>query len=185
MKKKCILILGGARSGKSSFAQILAKEMGEDVLFVATAEPLDEEMRARIEEHKKGRPKSWQTLEIPLNVGKEIAKRAEHFPIIILDCLTLFISNLLTREGEELDSHSLEEVAMKEIGELIECINKVDATFIVVSNEVGTGLVPNHKIGRAYRDILGKSNQLLAQLADEVYLMVAGIPMKIKSEETL
>lgn len=177
MAEKCIFILGSARSGKSHFAQELAGKLSKKILFVATSEALDEEMQARIDEHKKARPESWRTLEIPTNVGKQIEKQIGDANVVIIDCLTLLVSNLL---GDELDYLKAEKQVLAEINELITCIDKLDASFIIVSNEVGMGLVPKTKLGRIYRDILGKANQLIAQHANDVYFMVAGIPIKMK-----
>jgi len=197
MAKKFILILGGARSGKSRFAQSMAAKLGEKVLFVATGEPLDEEMALRIEEHKRIRPKNWRTLEIDIKVGQRLKGRIADAEVVLLDCLTLLVSNILTKkgrgpfssplmgedEGEGENDEAISEAekqVMAEMEDLIDCINKHESDFIVVSNEVGLGLVPENKLGRIYRDLLGKANQLLAQHADEVYFMVSGIPVKIK-----
>ena len=177
MAKKYILILGGARSGKSHYVQELAGKLGNKVLFIATGEPRDEEMRARIDEHKKARPKSWRTLEIPTNIGRQLEVEIGDAEVVIIDCLTLLVSNML---GEELDYLKAEKQVLAEINELISGIDKLNASFIIISNEVGTGLVPETKLGRVYRDLLGKANQLIAQHANEVYFMVAGIPVKIK-----
>ena len=177
MAKKCILLLGGARSGKSHYAQKLAGELSKKVLFVATGEPLDEEMQVRIIQHKKERPVNWQTLETTINIGKQIEKQIDDAEVVIIDCLTLLISNLL---GDEPDYLKVEKQILAEINQTIACMDKLYVSFIIVSNEVGTGLVPETKLGRTYRDLLGKANQLIAQRADEVYFMVAGIPMKVK-----
>ncbi len=176
--KKIILIIGGARSGKSHFAQELAGKLSSNVLFVATGEPRDEEMQARINEHKKGRPKGWRTIETPINVARQLELHIGNADVVIIDCLTLLVSNQL---GEELDYQKAEKQVLSEIYELITSIKKLDAIFIIVSNEVGMGLVPETKLGRIYRDLLGKANQLVAQHADEVYFMVVGLPVKIKS----
>jgi adenosylcobinamide kinase/adenosylcobinamide-phosphate guanylyltransferase len=195
--KKFILILGGARSGKSSFAQSLAAKLGKKVLFVATGEPLDEEMASRIEEHKKRRPKNWRTLEIDTKVGKKLQGQIKDADVVLLDCITLLVSNILTKEDKKLLSSPLmgedkgegatteaispaETQVMAEMEDLLDCIDKHEGNFIVVSNEVGLGLVPDNKLGRVYRDLLGKANQLLAQYASEVYFMVSGIPVKMK-----
>ena len=177
MAKKTILILGGARSGKSHFAQELASRLSDKVLFVATGEALDTEMQARIEEHRKARPKSWRTLEISTDIGKRIEKQVSDAEVVIIDCLTLLISNLLKDEPDYLEA---ERRVTAEINLLISCIGKLDASFIIVSNEVGMGLVPENKLGRIYRDLLGKANQLIAQQVTDVHLMVAGIPTKVK-----
>lgn len=177
MAKKSILILGGARSGKSHSAQELATKLSNKVLFVATGEALDKEMQARIEEHRKTRPKSWRTLEIPTDIGKQIQKHVGNAEVVIIDCLTLLASNLLK---DEPDYPEAEKRMAAEIDRLIACIAKLSCIFIIVSNEVGMGLVPENKVGRIYRDLLGKANQLIAHQANDIYLMVAGIPMQIK-----
>ena len=179
MAKKIIFILGGARSGKSRFAQELAAKMSRKVLFVATAEALDEEMQNRIEEHKKARPTSWRTLEITNNVGKQIEKQIDDAEVVIVDCLSLLVANML---GDKLDYQKAEKQMLDEMKQLIASMDRLDASFIVVSNEVGMGLVPENKLGRIYRDLLGRANQFIAQHASEVYLMVAGIPIKVKKQ---
>lgn len=177
MAEKCIFILGGARSGKSRYAQELAGKLGTKVLFVATGEALDEEMQARIDEHRKARPGSWRTLETATDIGKQIEKQIGDAEVVIIDCLTLLVSNLL---GDEPDYLKAEKQAMAEMNELVACINRLDVNFIIVSNEVGMGLVPETRLGRLYRDLLGKANQLIAQHANEVYFMLAGMPMRVK-----
>lgn len=183
MEKKRILILGGARSGKSRFAQEVASELGEKVLLVATGEALDEEMRQRIEQHRKNRPSSWRTIEVPTGVGKKIQNEIGDARVVILDCLTLLVSNIIGQCGsdaEQVDSALVDDSLCLEIKELVECIDGVDASFIIVSNEVGMGLVPGSRPGRLYSDLLGRANQELARHADEVYLMVAGIAVNVK-----
>jgi adenosylcobinamide kinase/adenosylcobinamide-phosphate guanylyltransferase len=177
MAKKSIFMLGGARSGKSHFAQQLAGKLGDKVLFVATGEALDEEMQARIAEHKKARPKSWRTLEISTGIGKEIEKQIGDAEVVIIDCLTLLISNLLR---DEPDYPEAEKRVTTEIDELLACMDKLDASFVIVSNEVGMGLVPETRLGRIYRDLLGKANRLIAQHTNEIYFMVAGMPIEVK-----
>ena len=179
MAEKCIFILGGARSGKSRYAQELAGKLGAKVLFVATGEALDEEMQARIDEHKKARPASWRTLEVATDIGKQIEKQIGDAGVVIIDCLTLLVSNLL---GDGLDYPTAEKRVMVEMNQLVACMDRLDASFIIVSNEVGMGLVPETRLGRLYRDLLGKVNQLIAQRANEVYLMVAGIPIRVKGQ---
>jgi len=171
-----ILITGGARSGKSRFAQELALKLGEPVLFVATAQPGDEEMRRRIEEHKKARPKDWTTLEVTTNLASQITKHFGKSKVVIIDCITLLLNNIFEKYQDRIS----EKEVTGEIGELVKCIKSSKASFIIVTNEVGTGLVPTNKVGRLYRDLLGKANQMLAECADEVYLMVSGLPVKIK-----
>ncbi len=184
MKGKCILILGGVRSGKSQFAQELASQLGGPVLFVATGEALDEEMRQRIEDHRKTRPMGWRTLEAPIGVGRRVREQIDDTRVVIIDCLTLLVSNVIGRCGnpEGADTRLVSQKVKDEIADLATCMDEVGATFIVVSNEVGMGLVPDNRIGRIYRDCLGKANRHLAQRADLVLFMVAGIPMTVKGE---
>jgi len=184
---KSILIIGGVRSGKSRFAQELALKLGKPVLFVATAVAGDEEMQQRIEEHRRARPSDWSTLEVTTHVGSQISPKIGQAQVVIVDCITLLVNNLFNQYSDQasqpIDAALIEQMLVAEINELIECINQVNASFIVVTNEVGTGLVPANQVGRLYRDLLGKANQMLAQVADEVYLMVAGLPVPIKSSK--
>ncbi|MCX6012509.1 MAG: bifunctional adenosylcobinamide kinase/adenosylcobinamide-phosphate guanylyltransferase [Chloroflexi bacterium] len=183
--KKVILLLGGVRSGKSRYAQAMAPEIGKKILFVATAEALDKEMQHRIEVHKKNRPQNWCTLEVTRGIGKKIESDIGDSHVVIIDCITMLVSNLVGEAStiSESDYRTIEDLVNQEIKELIECINRVKAHFVIVSNEVGLGIVPQTGIGRLYRDILGKVNQDLASIATEVYLMVAGIPVAVKSPE--
>jgi adenosylcobinamide kinase/adenosylcobinamide-phosphate guanylyltransferase len=176
-----ILVLGGARSGKSRFAQELAAKPGRKVLFVATGEPLDEEMRARIAIHRKSRPAGWRTLEASRNVAKALEREIDGADLVIVDCITLLVSNLMGDEGADADEW--EKRVSAEIKSLMALAKNSKADFIIVSNEVGLGLVPTTPLGRAYRDILGMANQTLAQNANEVYLMVAGIPLVLKARK--
>ncbi len=185
MAKQCILILGGVRSGKSRFAREMALHLGDKVLFVATAEALDEEMRQRIEEHKRERPSSWRTVEVATGVGKRIRNEVGDAQVVIMDCLTLLVSNVIGQCGDDPEQISAELAQQRlntEIDELIGCINDSTATFILVSNEVGMGLVPGSRLGRLYCDLLGKVNQILAEHAELVYFMLSGIPLSLKSE---
>lgn len=184
LNKKHIFILGGVRSGKSRYALDLAGQMSDKVLFVATAEGLDEEMKARIAQHQRERPHFWRTLEIPTNLAIGMAKQIGDADVVLIDCLTLLVSNLILGEERELSKSGEPEDAgsrvMTEIVTLAEFMQETSATFIIVSNDVGLGLMPESKLGRVYCDLLGKANQLIAQYAGEVYFMVAGIPMKVK-----
>ncbi len=175
--RKIKLLLGGARSGKSYYAQALAENFGGKVLFIATGEALDEEMKDRIDKHKKNRPEAWKTIESPCKVGNVIKEHEGYFDTVIIDCVTLLVSNLL---GNETNYSCVEQSITDEIVNIINSINTSKANIIMVTNEVGLGLVPDNKLGRIYRDLLGKANYLLAQNAGEVYLMIAGIPVRIK-----
>ena len=177
---KTILLIGGARSGKSSFAQQLALKSGQPALFVATAVAGDEEMKRRIEEHQRMRPSSWNTLEATRHIGSQIERNIGEAQVVIVDCITLLINNILNQYNEPTNVSLIEKETADEIDELVNCIDQINASFIIVTNEVGTGLVPANMVGRLYRDLLGKANQVLAKQANEVYLMVAGIPLQIK-----
>ncbi|MFC1992281.1 bifunctional adenosylcobinamide kinase/adenosylcobinamide-phosphate guanylyltransferase [Chloroflexota bacterium] len=183
-KIRSALIIGGARSGKSNFAQELALKMPQPVLFVATAEAGDEEMRQRIEIHKRARPDTWQTIEATTLVSDQIQLEIGAIPTVIVDCITLLINNVFNKflnSAGELDDPSLVEIAvMAEISSLVDCIKQAEARFIVVTNEVGQGLVPTNNMSRLYRDLIGKANQILSQNTDDVYIMIAGLPIKVK-----
>jgi adenosyl cobinamide kinase/adenosyl cobinamide phosphate guanylyltransferase len=172
MTKELILILGGARAGKSDFAQSLAREVG-GVIFVATAEARDEDMAQRIAAHKSARPPSWETMEEPVDVAASLAPVLHDYDTVLLDCLTLWVSNLLLG-GRDVPS------IIESTQELLDLYASGDCTWIVVSNEVGLGVVPATSSGRTYRDALGRVNQLVAASADRVYLVVAGLAMELK-----
>lgn len=179
---KLIFILGGARSGKSNHAQSLAAEIGGNVAFIATAQALDDEMAARIQNHKAFRPKDWATLELPTRVGRQIVSQSIKADVIIVDCLTLLVSNLLvlnTNSDGSMDEQSATRLVEEEISELLAAITSTESVWIIVSNEVGMGLVPPYPMGRLYRDLLGRSNQRIASIADQVIFMIAGIPMDL------
>lgn len=175
-----VLILGGARSGKSDYAQRLAGEMGRPVIYVATATAGDEEMAERIARHQAARPAHWRTVEAPVGVGRALAGVLEDGEVVLLDCLTLLVSNLLGELGETAGADVLAGRVTAELEELLLVCAAHRAALIVVSNEVGMGLVPPYPMGRVYRDMLGRANQWLAARADQVVLMVAGIPVEVK-----
>jgi adenosylcobinamide kinase/adenosylcobinamide-phosphate guanylyltransferase len=197
---KLTLILGGARSGKSSYAERRAKELGGNrVLYVATSETKDEEMVGRVEKHRSERPSAWGTVEAPRNVSQALrqaqdtALRRERSAtkVILLDCVTFLVANHLmdaaAPEDDPFDDPSadpfdvqIEANVVAEVEALVKYVNEADVELLVVTNEVGLGVVPPYELGRAYRDILGRANQILARHADEVQLLVAGIPMRIK-----
>jgi adenosylcobinamide kinase / adenosylcobinamide-phosphate guanylyltransferase len=174
------LVLGGARSGKSAFAERLARAAGgDDVLYVATATITDDEMAARVARHRADRPAAWETVELPLRVGDLLRERADLPPVILLDCLTLLLSTpALT--NPDLSEAAIETHAAAEVDGLLRLRDDYPGTLIVVSNEVGMGLHPNSALGRIYRDALGRANQRLAARADTAYLLVAGIPLDLQ-----
>jgi len=169
---KITLILGGARSGKSTHAVSLA-EKHKRVAFIATCQPLDKEMRERIMLHKKQRPEHWKTFEEPRDLNLLLIKMGDGFDCILIDCLTLLVSNLMLAGHEK-------EGIFKEIEAMLAILRKKKARVIMVSNEVGLGLVPANKLGRDFRDIAGKVNQIAAKQANEVFFTISGIPMRIK-----
>ena len=165
------LILGGARSGKSHYAEIRAAESGLDVLYVATAQALDEEMKKRIQHHQQQRPKHWRLIEEPLNLTSVLKQNANSSSCILVDCLTLWLSNLLCSEEHQLQSS---------IDELIFVLPQLEGQIIFVSNEVSMGIIPTGEINRQFVDEAGRLHQRLATICNNVTLMVAGIPVQIK-----
>ena len=177
LPKQLIFVLGGARSGKSSFAERLARHKGERVLYAATAEALDADMERRIAAHRQQRPSEWDTLEEPLNLASVLPSALQSYDICLLDCLTLWVSNLLlSKENNPLAQQEIVAAA----SQLLEVYEQCPATWIVVSNEVGLGVVPPSPLGATYRDALGRVNQAVAARADKVYFMVAGLAMEMK-----
>lgn len=185
MSHKLVLITGGARSGKSTFAEDLAKRLGRRVLYVATAAALDGEMRERIAEHRRLRPADWRTIEATSDVGPALAAGIADAEVVLIDCLAVLVSNLMMGESNEIEEERLDEPVLeramrREIAGILDVARSSPASFILVSNEVGLGLVPAYRSGRLFRDLLGRANQIVAAEADEVYLVVAGIAIDIK-----
>ena len=178
---KSTLIIGGARSGKSTLAQEMAIKNGGHVLFVATAEAGDEDMQLRIEAHRRSRPADWTTLETTSDIGSRIKDSIGNARTVVIDCITLLIMAIFQQRMGETDAILLEKAVTSEIQGLTECIEQINANFIIVTNEIGLGIVPLDRTSRIYRDILGRANQMLAAYADEVYLLVAGLPVTVKS----
>ena len=181
MGQRLIFLLGGARSGKSAYAEAWARQHGQRVLFVATAQPSDEEMADRIALHRASRPPQWQTLEAPLHTGAAIQQYSASYDTLLLDCLTLLASNALLTLPEDCTTAQVEEVVLAEVDALLAAYQQSSATWLVISNEIGMGLVPPYRLGRLYRDALGRANQRIAHNADEVLLLVAGLPWSLKS----
>jgi adenosylcobinamide kinase/adenosylcobinamide-phosphate guanylyltransferase len=176
-----ILVLGGARSGKSAYAQRLAQALGgEQVLFVATAEAGDEEMARRIARHRQARPLAWRTVEAPQRVAETLRTSHSTARVVLLDCLSLLVSNVLMPLGDSPDLEAAEGAMQAEVERLLHLLQASPATWIVVSNEVGLGLVPETPLGRVYRDLLGQANQALAAQAQAVYWLVAGLAIEVK-----
>jgi adenosylcobinamide kinase/adenosylcobinamide-phosphate guanylyltransferase len=192
MKPKLVLIIGGARSGKSNLADALAARLGPRVLYVATAEPRDPEMFVRIQAHRHARPAGWRTVEAWRDAGSVISAplAVEPVDVVLVDCLTLLVSNAVLRGlsdplPEEMLNSAEEESARSqvdlELSGLLEAWKTSVSPWIVVTNEVGLGLVPPYPVGRVYRDLLGWANRRIAAVADHVYLMLAGLPIDVKA----
>ena len=189
-----ILILGGARSGKSAFAERVAASSGRTVTYIATATAGDDEMRTRIAHHRASRPREWHTIEEPLDLAGAVRQAYRLADVLLLDCVTLWLGNMLSQEPgqRENDDKSIEELritsdlfdeaCLKQVEALLAVVQSAEPnkTLIVVTNEVGLGVVPAYPLGRVYRDTLGYVNQRLAQAADRVYLMMAGMAVDIK-----
>lgn len=172
MGKEIILITGGARSGKSKYAEERAVRLGTKLLYLATGEPGDEEMLRRIAEHRKRRGEKWMTVEEPVEVANELLRYRGRIDCAVVDCLTLWISNLLIRLGDE--------GVQKAVEDLIQGLPRLDFHLLFVTNEVGGGIVPDNPLARQFRDLAGWANQRIAESAHEVVLMVAGIPLAVK-----
>ncbi len=183
---RLILITGGARSGKSTFAESTAKSLGENVLYVATAIPVDGEMRARIKRHREQRPANWVTIEAHRDLHAFIKPEVYGKCAVLIDCITVMITNILFDENvnwenaEDGDIADLESRVNIQIGNLLDLVKDMEIVFILVTNELGMGMVPEYYSGRVFRDIAGRVNQRLASAADEVYFCVSGIPLRIK-----
>ena len=185
---RLILIIGGARSGKSTFAERLAASSGKRVAFIATATASDEDMQERIARHRALRPIEWRTIEEPLDLVSAVQEASKSADVLLLDCMTLWLSNWMGQQesiNEEDDvilKNSYTASALTAIEALLAAVKMLEAgkTLLVVTNEVGLGIVPMHPLSRTYRDVLGWVNQRIAQNAERVYLMVAGIAVDIK-----
>jgi adenosylcobinamide kinase / adenosylcobinamide-phosphate guanylyltransferase len=171
--KKLIFITGGVRSGKSQFALELAQKFPDPKAYLATAQALDAEMTERIQKHKDNRPRNWRTLEEPRRVSEILKKEGGQFGLILLDCLTLWVSNLMMGDWSEAQ-------ILEEADRLIRMSRLVKGSLIIVSNEVGLGVVPDNPAARSFRDLCGWIHQRVAREADDVFFMIAGLPQKLK-----
>ncbi|MCC6453366.1 MAG: bifunctional adenosylcobinamide kinase/adenosylcobinamide-phosphate guanylyltransferase [Caldilineaceae bacterium] len=187
MGKGLTLILGGARSGKSNYAEQLAAQRGKRVAYVATAQAWDDEMALRIRNHQAQRAAHWITVEASQQVGATVAAAeaaahaaGEAWEVVLVDCLTLLASNVILALPEPVETPAAEAALRVEVDALLAAYAASNASWILVSNEVGLGIVPAYPLGRVYRDALGRANQQLAAMADEVLFMVAGLPMRVK-----
>ncbi|NWF92571.1 MAG: bifunctional adenosylcobinamide kinase/adenosylcobinamide-phosphate guanylyltransferase [Syntrophaceae bacterium] len=176
MEKRIVFITGGCRSGKSRYALDYANRNFLRRLYLATCEPLDEEMAQRIENHRRMRGPEWQVVEEPISITDRIREHGSRVEIILLDCVTLWLSNLLMRKKSDAE-------IMDEVNRLIDAIRQCQASLLLVSNEVGMGIVPADPLARRFRDLSGMANQRIAEGADTVIHMVSGIPLFLKGAE--
>lgn len=183
---RLILVTGGARSGKSSFAEETVKKFGDNALYIATSIPFDDEMKLRIKKHREQRPSNWETLEAYKDLGVHLDGRLEGKSAAMLDCVTIMVTNLIFEENLDWDNVKagdilrIEGYVQSEMEKLIRIIKESTIPFVLVTNELGMGIVPEYASARIFRDIAGRVNQMIARAADEVYFCVSGIPMKIK-----
>lgn len=178
-----ILVTGGTRSGKSQFAEALVAGLGKPVVYIATALVKDPEMEMRVKIHRARRPASWLNVEEPFNVADAVRREGKPGNVILLDCLTFLLVNLMFRQ--ELPEHeeefkAEEERMLRQISEIVAAARETGTTLVVVSNESGLGLIPADRLSRKYQEIVGRANQIMAGAADRVYLVIAGIPVEIK-----
>lgn len=183
---KIVLVTGGARSGKSTFAENQLRTIDKKTAYIATAIAFDEGMKSRIEKHIEQRPKTWLTVEKPTQVHEVIPEIGKTHEVVLLDCITVLVTNTLFQDEidwDRIDEASIDVVEEKikaDIVALVDAITQTDLTVYMVTNEIGSGIVPENRLARIFRDIAGRMNQYLANKADEVYLVVSGIPVKIK-----
>jgi len=178
METGVTFIIGGARSGKSSFALQKASGIKGRKAFIATAEAFDDEMKARIESHRAERGGEWDTYEETIKVPRIVNEVKNGYSVAVLDCLTIWLSNLLVKTEAEDQKHQTIKETLRSFTGSIKDLG--DLRLFIVSNEVGMGIVPENRLARQFRDLAGRLNQDMAQLADEVYMVTAGIPIKIK-----
>jgi adenosylcobinamide kinase/adenosylcobinamide-phosphate guanylyltransferase len=178
---KITFIIGGARSGKSSFALKEASKVSGQKAYLATAEALDGEMKDRIEKHKAERGNDWDTFEEPVKISDVILNLNDKNSAVLLDCLTIWLSNILIRAESAGPGHESPEESIHKFIDSLKRLN--DLKLFIVSNEVGAGIVPENKLARRFRDLAGTLNQKVAEIADEVYMVTAGIPVKIKDKK--
>ena len=184
---KIVLITGGARSGKSTYAEKLATQSKGGVLYIATSIPFDNEMKDRVKKHKERRPATWNTFEGYKDLKQVFYNPKMHFDTILLDCITIMVTNLMfDSSGDNFDDLTCDEInkmekeILEEISDFIDETEKNSKEIIIVTNELGSGIVPENKMARVFRDIAGRVNQYIASRAQDVYMVVCGIEIKIK-----
>lgn len=181
-----ILVTGGARSGKSSFAESLCIKQNNKTAYIATSVAFDDEMKNRVKKHQESRLKNWKTYEIYKDIYSIVEELNKNHDTVIMDCVTLMVNNLMFTHGIEVDEatseelNELENYIREQITKLLEAVKKTNLYFVIVTNEIGMGIVPENKLSRIYGDFVGRANQLIASYSNEVYFVVSGIPMKVK-----
>ena len=187
MKSTIILCSGGARSGKSEFAEQLALSLKGRKAYVATGQAFDDEMKDRIKKHQLRRGKEWITFEIPLHLHENWEQIKNVSDVILIDCLTMFTSNHVFSHGDintQEDANRIESIILEELRLLLQEINNSnDKTVIFVTNEIGLGIVPENKLARYFRDITGRVNREVASAANQMYLTISGVTIELKSQE--
>ena len=187
MKSTIILCSGGARSGKSEFAEQLALSLKGRKAYVATGQAFDDEMKDRIKKHQLRRGKEWITFEIPLHLHENWERIKNVSDVILIDCLTMFTSNHVFAHGDintQEDANRIESIILKELRLLLQEINNSNnKTVIFVTNEIGLGIVPENKLARYFRDITGRVNREVASAANKMYLTISGVAIELKSQE--
>lgn len=183
---KLVLVTGGARSGKSTFAEDLVRKENGSALYIATSIPFDDEMKFRVQKHRERRPSHWETVEAYKDLDIHINRSINGKSAVMVDCVTIMVTNLMFDRCVDWDNigsdgiNSVEKYVNDEISKLIAASKQANIPFVLVTNEVGMGIVPDNLVSRVFRDIAGRMNQTLARAADEVYLCVSGIPVRIK-----
>jgi len=180
MAGKIVLVTGGARSGKSTFAERYAARGGRPVAYIATAQIYDDEMKERVSIHQSRRPANWPTFEAPYNADEAMAKAVQSAKTVLFDCLTLYTSNLLLAPDAPTDREERRQSVLNGIEKLLARAKQGNCDVIFVTNEVGLGIVPDNALAREYRDVAGLVNQKVAANADEVYLVVSGLVVELK-----
>ncbi len=176
LDKGVVLVMGGAKSGKSRISLDICNEIARKKIFIATAQALDNEMKERIRRHKEERGGDWGTIEEPIEIVDKMSKFDSEETVILLDCLTLWISNLFMKYGES------RQPINEFVDKFVEQLAKAKGVIVVVSNEVGMGIVPDNDLARVYRDVAGSLNQEIVRTARKVVMVIAGIPLVLKDE---
>lgn len=183
---KIVFVTGGARSGKSTFAEKYCTEKSDNLGYIATGVAFDEEMIDRIKKHKQQRGEAWTTYEKPMNVEEDLEEILATHRIVLMDCLTIYVTNYMF--SKELDFNEISVNTINEIEEeikaslnrIIEIANNSDSTLVIVSNEIGLGIVPENRMARVYRDYIGRANQICASKSEEAYMIISTIPLRLK-----